>query len=100
MAQQWGKRIMRTLGMALLCALMSPAAHAVFPEFNLSVRDASHPDNFQEQRERRQDEQRRYNSRREDAQDTQRAQRLSPEERQQLRRDIKNAGRELYRSRP
>lgn len=99
MVQQWGKQIVRALGVALLCALVLPAAHAVSLDFSPSIRDGNRQDSFQGQKERRQDEQRRY-TRREDAQDAQRAQRLSPEERQQLRRDIKNAGRELYRSRP
>lgn len=97
---QFGKRIMGAVGMALMCAFSIPGAHAVSLDFNPSIRDAGRQDNLQGQKGRWQDEERRPNYRREDARDAQRAQRLSPEERQQLRRDIKDAGRELYRSRP
>lgn len=37
-----------------------------------------------------------YNNQRNDRRDDMRQQRLSPEERQQLRRDIRDAGREIY----
>ena len=96
---QFGKRMMETVGIALLCALSTTGVHAA-PDFNPSIRDAGRQENLQGQKGRRQDEERRPGYRREDARDAQRAQRLSPEERQQLRRDIKDAGRELYRSRP
>lgn len=96
---QFGKRMMETVGIALLCALSSTGVHAA-PDFNPAIRDAGRQESLQGQKGRRQDEERRSSYRREDSGDSQRAQRLSPEERQQLRRDIKDAGRSLYRSRP
>ena len=96
---QYGKRMIGAIGIALVCALSMPVAQAGSWNFSPSVREGGRQEDFQRQKGSRQAEPGRQNYRREDGRDAQRAQRLSPEERQQLRRDIKDAGRELYRPR-
>ena len=93
------KRMIGAIGIALVCALSVPVAQAGSWNFSPSVREGGRQDSFQGQRGGRQAEENRQGYRREDGRDVQRAQRMSPEERQQLRRDIKDAGRELYRPR-
>ncbi len=93
---QFIKRMMGAAGIALVCALTVPAAQAVPWDFTPSVRDGGRQEGFQGQRGNRPAEERRQNNLRDDGREARRAQRMSPEERQQLRRDIKDAGREVY----
>ena len=96
---QFSKRMMGAIGIALVCVLSMPVAQAGQWDFGPLVREGGRQESFQGQKGSRQAEEGRQNYRREDGRDAQRAQRLSPEERQQLRRDIKDAGREVYRPR-
>lgn len=70
----------------VLLALMGAAAHADPSSGFLKVRDGG-----------RQEDARRSNAEQNDGGDNRRPQqRLSPEERRQLRRDIQDAGRQIY----
>lgn len=88
-----GKPMIGAVVLAFACALAAPAAEAqTTVPFGYSVRERGRPEAAPGQRAARQGDDRRQSLQRE----PQRQQRLSPEERQQLRRDIKDAGRELY----
>ena len=81
----------------LACVVLIPQAWAESPnarEFREGVRrgNAQNLQPLGNQREAR----RPYFQRREGGEEQQRPPRLSPEERRQLRRDIKDAGREIY----
>ena len=93
---QFGKRMMGAIGIALVCALNMPVAQAGSWNFSPLVRDGSRQEGYQGQKGNRQAEERRQYNQRDDGREVRRAQRMSPEERQQLRRDIKDAGREVY----
>ena len=93
---QFIKRMMGAIGIALGCVLSMPGAQAGPWDFTPSARDGDRQESFQGQRGNRQAEERRQNNQRDDGREARRAQRMSPEERQQLRRDIKDAGREVY----
>lgn len=79
----------RYIGMAfvLLMALAMPLAHANQVNDRLPLREGNRSGNKQLQQQPR------------NPREAQRPQRLSPEERRQLRRDIKDAGREIYPAR-
>ena len=95
----WVKRIGGIGGIAaalLACAVLMPQAHAESPNAR-EFRDGIRKGNAQNQQQlRNQREARRSYFQRKEGSDEQRPQRLSPEERRQLRRDIKDAGREIY----
>ncbi len=93
---QFIKRMMGATGIALVCVLAMPVAQAGPWDFTPSVRDGGRQESFQGQRGNRPAEERRQTNQRDDGREARRAQRMSPEERQQLRRDIKDAGREVY----
>ena len=83
-------------GMAtvLALALVVPFAHAN-PFNGRNVREVQRPGAGQYQQRNPREVQRQEFQRKEGGEE-QRPQRLSPEERRQLRRDIKDAGREIY----
>ncbi len=91
-----GKRMRSTLAVLLALALSAPAVQADSPWRNGWSRNGPGPAGYENQRASRQDDDRRQYYQRDQGRDAQRGERLSPEERQQLRRDIKDAGRELY----
>lgn len=96
-AMDLAKRICRNTGvgaLAMLLMLAVPAAQAN-PWFGQPARDGG----SQSQRGDRQGDMQRQSFQREEQARNQRSQRMSPEERQQLRRDIRDAGREVYRHR-
>jgi len=78
----------------LALALALPFAHAN-PFNGRNVREVQRPGAGQYQQRNPREVQRQDFQRKEGGEE-QRAQRLSPEERRQLRRDIKDAGREIY----
>lgn len=91
------KEICKNTGVGVLAMLLMfavPVAQAN-PWFGQSARDAG----GQGQRAERQNDAQRQSFQREEQARNQRAQRMSAEERQQLRRDIREGGREVYRSR-
>lgn len=87
--------------LALVCVV--PAAHAGRWDDRFLARDGQRQERFQRdapQRDRQERFQRRDEwSGRGDRGDDARQQRMSPEERRQLRRDVHDAGRDLYRQR-
>ena len=97
-AVQLSKRMIGVLSVAFVWALSTPAAQAN-SWYGYAVREGSRQEGFQEQRPSRQNEERRPYYQRDERRDNQRSQRMSPDERRQLRRDIKDAGREIYPSR-
>lgn len=90
------RTLKRSLLAALVFALGSPWALADPGNGRSNARETNRPSGFQRQQQANQarDVQQR-DFRRNDG-EMQRPQRLSPEERRQLRRDIKDAGREIY----
>lgn len=98
----WGKRIISgsiggVAAALLLCVVLTPQAQAESlngRELREGIRrgNAQNQQPLQDPREAR----RPYFPRQESRDEQQRPPRLSPEERRQLRRDIKDAGREIY----
>lgn len=86
--------------LALLVGMLVAVAASLPVQAQPGARDPSWRAERQQQRELRRDEemQRRRQERMTDEQDRQG--RLTPEERQQLRRDIREHGRDVYRNRP
>lgn len=92
------KHVMGAVAVAFVWAVSVPPVQAN-PWAGYLVREASRQGGSDGQRGDRQGEERRQSYQRNDGRDAQRPQRLSPEERSQLRRDIKDAGREIYPAR-
>lgn len=91
-------RFWHFLLLSLACA--SSGATVIAGEARFYVRDSNHPSGYQ--RPQRADSQRDYQRRdyqRNEEDGRQRSQRLSPEERRQLRNDIRDAGRDIYPAR-
>jgi hypothetical protein len=92
-----GKRMIGSLAIVLLCAAFAPMAWAGPWKYGVAEREQYRQNDFQPGRRGAEPGDGRGPSyRRHDDRDMQRPQRLSPEERSQLRRDIKDAGREIY----
>jgi len=92
------KHVMGAVAVAFVWAVSVPAVHAN-PWPGYLVREANRQGGYDGQRGARQGEERRQSYQRDDGREVQRQQRLSPEERSQLRRDVKDAGREIYPAR-
>ena len=86
------------VAMVLAWSLWMAVVHAS-PGFVFAAREGNRQDGHSERRQFRQQEERREHWQREDRREGQRPQRLSPDERRQLRRDIRDAGREIYPAR-
>ncbi len=93
---QLSKRMISAISIALVWTLSMSAAQAGPWNYGPSVREGSRQESYPGQRGGRQSDDRRQSYQREEGRDARRAQRMSPEERQQLRRDIRDAGREVY----
>lgn len=94
-----------TLAVLLALACAAPAAHAGRWDDRFLARDGQRQERFQREAPQR-DRQERFQRRDEwsgrggdRGGDDARQQRMSPEERRQLRRDVHDAGRDLYRQR-
>lgn len=93
----YGKRIVGGLAAVLLLAAFPPMAEAGPWKYASPEREQNRQSDLQPgRRGSEQGDGRGAYPRRNDDRDMQRPQRLSPEERSQLRRDIKDAGREIY----
>jgi uncharacterized membrane protein len=92
------KHVMGAVAVAFVWALSVPAVQAN-PWAGYLVREANRQGGNDGQRGVQQGAERRQSLQRNDGREAQRPQRLSPEERTQLRRDIKDAGREIYPAR-
>lgn len=86
-----GKWMIGSLVVTLLLAVSTPEALAG-PWGGYGAREG----NQQGRQEQRQGGGQRPDYQRDDRRDAQRPQRMSPEERSQLRRDVRDAGREIY----
>ncbi|MDR2787530.1 MAG: hypothetical protein LBD06_04060 [Candidatus Accumulibacter sp.] len=94
-----GKRMIGGLAIAFLFVMSAPAVEAGPWKYAASEREARRRNDFQPG-ERRPDDGRGPHYRRNGERDARpRSHRLSPEERSQLRRDIRDAGREIYPAR-
>ncbi len=92
-----GKRMIGGLAVVLLLAAFPPLADAGPWRYASPQREQSQRNDFQPNRRGpEQGDGRGAYPRRSEDREMQRPQRLSPEERSQLRRDIKDAGREIY----
>lgn len=87
-----------TLAAALVLALALPSAHAGRGDDRFMAREGQRPER-QERAQREAQQERQFQRRDERGGEGARQQRLSPEERRQLRRDVHDAGRDLYRPR-
>lgn len=91
---------MTNVGIAAVIALVGAMPLAYAQSSNeRHVREGRWQGGGQSQQARNPREAQRPNDKRSEGGDAQREQRLSPDERRQLRRDIKEAGREIYRPR-
>ena len=88
------RRLMAAMTMAMVLLLAMPAAQAMPGGGRFGGYGQRQNGPQREQREQR--EQRQFPPQRQDQADAPRPQRLSPEERRQLRRDVHEAGRDLY----
>ena len=93
---QLSKRMISAVAIALVWTLSMSEVQAGPWNYGPSVREGTRQESYQGQRGGRPPEDRRQSYQREEGRDARRSQRMSPEERQQLRRDIKDAGREVY----
>lgn len=93
-----GKRMIGSVAVVMVFALSTPMASAS-PWSGHPVRDGYPQAEDAGRRPYGQDQDRRDYYQRREGREGPRPQRLSPEERQQLRRDIKDAGREIYPAR-
>lgn len=99
------KRIIGCFAVALACVVAIPAGAADFwpgQGYQLARRgDGGRGDDYRQGGRQSRDDGRQQNyqrGQRDDDRGAQRGQRMSPEERRQLRRDVRDAGREIYPS--